>query len=356
MFWSVGAGRVGLDEAMVAGADEGGVVQTGRAAGPPGDEVVGVAVSGWAWAAGEDAAAISERDGLAEIAGEQPGGVAEVEELGLAAQDGGQDVGVAGEAPEFAGWDAVAGPGEGGGADSCGEGVVVEHDGDAGSVAAVSRTGPAREVAVNDGHERRGAGAFPGRLGLLCLGLIAARGACDGFDERPELFSVEDRQSAGELERAVAVVAPSQVLGAAGVALLTFEKLTFGRLGDLGGDHLEQMPGEGSQLPRTVVRCEPDHGGLGGRHLIGVEVGGKVAQHVDHGERLVGRHVAVGHRRCQTREPVLHGSGQCHLTASCRQRLPAGGVQPGRRTETGLVAGDVAFVDRAEHAQLHRGQ
>ena len=80
---------------------------------------------------------------MAEIAGEQPSGVAEVEELGLAAQDGGQDVGVAGETPEFAGWDAVAGPDEGGGADRCSEGVVVEHDGDAGSVAAVSRPVPA---------------------------------------------------------------------------------------------------------------------------------------------------------------------------------------------------------------------
>ena len=195
---------------------------------------------------------------------------------------------------------------------------------------------------------------LPSQVGSLCLGLSGARGACDGFDEGPELFAIEGRQSAGELESAVAVVAPSQVLGAAGVALLAFEKLAFGGLGDLGGDDLEQMPGECSQLPRAVVRRTRP---WWPRRLRDdrVEVDGQVVQHVDHGERLVGGDVTVGHRRGQPSEPVVQGSGECDVTMGCRQACRRWrAARPPYRDRSGCR--DVAFVDRAEHAQLQPGQ
>jgi hypothetical protein len=73
--------RVGFDEPVVRGAEQGAVVEAGGPHGGPGSDVVGVAVARVAVAAGEHASAVSQHDGLPEVAGEESGGAAEVEDL-----------------------------------------------------------------------------------------------------------------------------------------------------------------------------------------------------------------------------------------------------------------------------------
>ena len=55
---------VGFDEAVVGGAQEGAVVEAGGAVGGPGCDVVGVAVTRVAMAAGEHTPPVSQHDGL----------------------------------------------------------------------------------------------------------------------------------------------------------------------------------------------------------------------------------------------------------------------------------------------------
>ena len=55
---------VGFDESVVGGAEQGGVVEAGGAVLLPGFDVVGVAVTRVAVAAGEHASAVAEDDGL----------------------------------------------------------------------------------------------------------------------------------------------------------------------------------------------------------------------------------------------------------------------------------------------------
>jgi len=100
-------------------------------------DVVGVAVAGYAIAAGEDTAAVADGDGLAQVPGEQAGGAAEVEDLGVRAHHGGEDVGVTGE-PSCPRWaDPGVGAHQGGAADTADQVVVVDEDDDAGPVITV---------------------------------------------------------------------------------------------------------------------------------------------------------------------------------------------------------------------------
>ena len=61
---SVGV-RVGFHQSVMGGTEQGGVVETGRPAGGPGSDVVGVAVARVAVAAGEHTPLVTEHDGLA---------------------------------------------------------------------------------------------------------------------------------------------------------------------------------------------------------------------------------------------------------------------------------------------------
>ena len=54
----------GVDGGVVHAAEEGGVVEVGRAAVCPVDEVVGVGPAGGPCAAGEGAAAVADREGV----------------------------------------------------------------------------------------------------------------------------------------------------------------------------------------------------------------------------------------------------------------------------------------------------
>ena len=93
---AVGVG-VGFDEAVVGGADEGGVVEAGGSAGGPRLEVVGVAVAWFAWAAGKDTAAVAEHDRLTQVTAEQPGGTTQVQQLRVRSHDRRKDVRITGE-------------------------------------------------------------------------------------------------------------------------------------------------------------------------------------------------------------------------------------------------------------------
>ena len=90
----------------------------------------------WVAAAGEGAAAVSEHQASAQRSGEQPAGLSDVENLPLAAQHGGQDLGVAGEAADLGGGEEVPGV-QGPGADLPAEGFEVDDDVDLRAVTAV---------------------------------------------------------------------------------------------------------------------------------------------------------------------------------------------------------------------------
>ncbi len=69
-----GAGLPGalVEVSVVVAAEQDAVVEGGRAALAPGHDVVGVAPRGWAFAAGEGAAAVAEFEELPDLAGIQP--------------------------------------------------------------------------------------------------------------------------------------------------------------------------------------------------------------------------------------------------------------------------------------------
>ena len=86
-----------VDHVVVMGAEQGSVAGSGgSAAGPVGD-VVGLAPGGRNGALREGAAPVPGRDGLADVGREDAGGAADVQDLALAAEDDGDDVGVAGD-------------------------------------------------------------------------------------------------------------------------------------------------------------------------------------------------------------------------------------------------------------------
>ena len=104
------AGQVGrgvggvVGAGVVAGAEQQPVV-VGPAAAAPGDRVVQVAQAGWPVAALGGAAALFEGLGDPLGSGVEAPGAAEVEDLGLPAEDGGDDPGLARQSPSLAGTD-----------------------------------------------------------------------------------------------------------------------------------------------------------------------------------------------------------------------------------------------------------
>ena len=82
---------------VVVAAEEDGVGQAGGAAVGPVVDVVGVAPARWSVAAGERAAAVAEDEGASERPGDEAALSPDVEDLAGAAEDDGQQGGVAGE-------------------------------------------------------------------------------------------------------------------------------------------------------------------------------------------------------------------------------------------------------------------
>ena len=93
---------------VVSGAEQEAVV-VGAAAAGPGDGVVQVAQAGWPVAALGGAAALFEGLGDPLCSGVEAPGAAEVEDLRLPAEDGGDDPGLTRQPPSLAGGDGLAG-------------------------------------------------------------------------------------------------------------------------------------------------------------------------------------------------------------------------------------------------------
>jgi hypothetical protein len=81
--------------------------------------------------------AVSQGEGLALDSGVEAAGAAQVEDLGLAVEDGGDDLGGAGQAAGLAGGDLGVGA-QGGGAQAVAQRGQVDGDQDGGGIAAVS--------------------------------------------------------------------------------------------------------------------------------------------------------------------------------------------------------------------------
>src|SRR4051794_31363700 len=122
-----------VDEPVVEGAQPGAVVDAGDAPVSPMVQVVELA--GWSSAVGVGAAvAVADAGGADLGGGPDPAGAADVEDLACAAEDGGQDLGVAGEPPRRLGGDPQPGLQRRPlGFELADQGLVVEGDDDAGS-------------------------------------------------------------------------------------------------------------------------------------------------------------------------------------------------------------------------------
>ena len=92
-----------VDDAVVMAAEQGEVVELGWAAVDPVGEVVGVAHEGWSSAGGEGAVSVAEDQGGPDRGGDRSAEAAHVEDLAVAAEDGGDDLGVTGQPAEGVG-------------------------------------------------------------------------------------------------------------------------------------------------------------------------------------------------------------------------------------------------------------
>ena len=116
---------------------------------------MGLSPAGGAGAAGPGAAAVAVGEDSALGGGEQALFAADVEDLGFAVDDEGQDLGVAGDAAGGGGGDGSAEV-EGGVLDGLGEGVVVQHHRDVGDVSADGGSVAGVEVPAERGEVRLG--------------------------------------------------------------------------------------------------------------------------------------------------------------------------------------------------------
>ena len=92
-----------MDDPVVVPAEQHQVVQAGRSVVGPVHDVVGVAHHRWFGAAGEGAVPVAADQGPPERGGDEAVGAADVEDLAAGAEGDGDDVGVAGQAPDGGG-------------------------------------------------------------------------------------------------------------------------------------------------------------------------------------------------------------------------------------------------------------
>jgi hypothetical protein len=92
-----------VGEGVVATAEQGEVVEAGGSAVCPVLDVVGVAGDRWAGAAGERAVAVPQHQCVPDTAGDEAVGAADVENLAVTAEHGGQEFGITGETTDRGG-------------------------------------------------------------------------------------------------------------------------------------------------------------------------------------------------------------------------------------------------------------
>lgn len=203
-----------LDEGAVLGfalvvvvtAEKYAVRDGGFALVPPRDEVMGIAVAGCPVAAGEGAAAITNRERGSEGSAEQSLLSPDVEGLAGAVADDGQDVGVAREQAGVFGADLFAGLEQDGGFQSVGERTQVEEKVDAWSVTTVGGSVARAGVAADDVDQRVEA-TLVGGSQVTARGEVGAGavGFRERLDERAEGLAVGDGCLAGEVHVAVSI-------------------------------------------------------------------------------------------------------------------------------------------------------
>jgi hypothetical protein len=111
--------RRGVDQGVVGTAEEHEVVEAGVAAVGPVSEVVGVAGEWHPAAAGEPAVLVAQHERFPDRCRHQALGATHVEHLAQRAEDGGDDLGVAGQPADGGDGEVVAGV-EGRGPEPCG--------------------------------------------------------------------------------------------------------------------------------------------------------------------------------------------------------------------------------------------
>ena len=89
----------GFDESVVVRAEQYQVYKGGGSAGPPGHDVVCMALGRWGVAAGEDALGVPQNERGSDCGGDEPLAATDIQHLGRAAQHDREDVGIAGQPP-----------------------------------------------------------------------------------------------------------------------------------------------------------------------------------------------------------------------------------------------------------------
>ena len=280
-------GVIGVVGAVVVeGADEDAVLEVGEPSSTPRPfEVVGLAPVGGDVAALGPAGAVADRHGEALSVAEEASGPAEVQRLRLAAEDGGDDPGGAGQPERFGRRESPgsveAGP-EARDADLAAE--LLEPDGDdqGGGRATVAGQDAGREGleqgaegAAEPDLQRR---ALLGRrlgVGIVC---VVATWVGEGLEVGAQASGDGVGDAGVDLGGAVAAAAEGEAGEAAGAALLVLEGAAFVVLGDVGGDDLEDLAAQDSQVSRIEGGGLLDEVDLRPAHDVGVEVVGEVVE------------------------------------------------------------------------------
>ena len=264
-------------------------------------------MGGWSVAAGEDAPAVAQHEGHAQVGWDEALRPPHVERNALAAEHRRQDLGVTGQLAQLAGGDADAAFDEPG-PDAVGEQpVVVDHHADAGAVAAVGRGVLVQGGQLGQLDERVGAVLGGGhdrgeRVAHLERGPVPV--SRDRLDLHPQQLGVGGGQVALDVGRAVPVVGEGEAAPLAGHLELAFEAFGLGGLADLRGDAVEQVAAQPAELDRVERRRLHHHLDLGGRDLRVREVVGQGLEHAGDRARLLRAHPAVERRLAQQREPL----------------------------------------------------
>ena len=261
----------------------------------------------------------------------------------FAAEDDGDDPGLAGQPAGLFGGDPVTGRG-GGDTDPGQQGVQVEGDHHAGGGAAMGRQAGVGEV-LQERHERLA--TTPGDRQLrrphrVGCGVVRCR--------RPGRSAAGWRRGRGSgVEVGGPVTAGSEVQPRRGLGpgLLGEQPLVLGLVGDLGGEVLEDTAAEVAQLPRPEHPGLLDQVGLGLDDQVVTQVVGERVQRLDDHPGL-GQVQVAGTQRVGGLVPLRpEGGSQRRVPAYGPVVVPGLGRQPGRgRPVTGRL-GDV--VGGGEH-------
>ena len=250
----MGCGRCGSGcrgRVVVPVAEQDTVGEVGRAAVGPGGGVVGLAPGCGDVAVLGPAAGVAQGEGLALGGGEQPGGAAQVEDLGLGAQDGGDEAGGAGQPAGFAGGDGSPVP-------SCAvPSPVCRVSRGMVTITVVarppwsgSRLGSRRSSRAQNARPRcRSAGS---RTPVAGSGAVACPADVAWGGERFEVGLQAGRDGVGDgggdVRGPVAATCEVQPGHGVGPLLGPLQRPAFLFLADLGCDHVEDPPAEPGQV------------------------------------------------------------------------------------------------------------